>query len=217
MPVSCAASGCKSRYTLEAREKGITFHRFPRSNPALLDKWCRAMKRATSTGELWMPSRYQRLCSLHFQQSCFDTTGQTKRLRDDVIPSIFNFPEDSQMKIFLQKPEMIENQVMDVIELPSKDILRISETPNEELEENMTLGTNIDTTSNCQDHPYFIPDIETLKKKLQVSEDSRAQKEKELRNAKDREKRLRQTCRSIYQELRKRKLLCVQLQEVLQP
>nr|DBA31379.1 TPA: hypothetical protein GDO54_007240 [Pyxicephalus adspersus] len=163
MPVSCAASGCKSRYTLEAREKGITFHRFPKSNPALLDKWRRAMKRATSTGELWMPSRYQRLCSLHFQQSCFDTTGQTKRLRDDVIPSIFNFPDESQ------------------------------------------------------DHPYFIPDIETLKRKLQASEDSRVQKEKELRNAKDREKRLRQTCCSVYQELRKRNLLCVQLEESLQP
>ncbi|XP_073508482.1 DNA transposase THAP9 isoform X2 [Phyllobates terribilis] len=163
MPVSCAASGCKSRYTLEAREKGITFHRFPRSNPALLDKWCRAMRRATSTGELWTPSRYQRLCSLHFQQSCFDTTGQTKRLRDDVIPSIFNFPEDTQ------------------------------------------------------DHPYFIPDIDTLKRKLQVSEDSRAQKEKELRNAKDREKRLRQTCLSIYHELIKRNLLSAQLLDILQP
>ncbi|XP_040269134.1 DNA transposase THAP9 isoform X1 [Bufo bufo] len=213
MPVSCAASGCKSRYTLEAREKGITFHRFPRSNPALLDKWCRAMKRATSTGELWMPSRYQRLCSLHFQQSCFDTTGQTKRLRDDVIPSIFNFPEDPQ------RTEVSENKVLETSTQPS-DIPLLTKTVNEELEK-VSVPSNADAGVHCQiqlqDHPYYIPDIDTLKKKLQASEDSRAQKEKELRNAKDREKRLRQTCHSIYCELIKRNLLSSELLDILQP
>ncbi|XP_063782960.1 DNA transposase THAP9 isoform X2 [Pseudophryne corroboree] len=212
MPVSCAASGCKSRYTLEAREKGITFHRFPRSNPVLLDKWCRAMKRATASGELWMPSRYQRLCSLHFQKSCFDTTGQTKRLRDDVIPSIFNFPEEMQS-------EVPENKDSSVTASSSSDIPLVLEVQDGEPEEEIT-AINIDDNMHCQmqlkDHPYFIPDIETLKKKLQASEDSRAQKEKELRNAKDREKRLRQTCFSVYQELSKRNLLSSQLLETLQ-
>ncbi|KAM9311759.1 DNA transposase THAP9 [Gastrophryne carolinensis] len=223
MPVSCAASGCKSRYTLEAREKGITFHRFPRSNPALLDKWCRAMKRATSTGELWMPSRYQRLCSLHFQQSCFDTTGQTKRLRDDVIPSIFNFPADSQIKLLsVQKAEIPENKLTELPESSKLDIpILLSTSTEPDAENNTAPSTVVDTTVTChvqlQDHPYFIPDIETLKRKLEASENSRAQKEKELRNAKDREKRLRQTCFSIYQELSKRNLLSAQLQETLQP
>ncbi|XP_069621298.1 DNA transposase THAP9 [Ranitomeya imitator] len=215
MPVSCAASGCKSRYTLEAREKGITFHRFPRSNPALLDKWCRAMRRATSTGELWTPSRYQRLCSLHFQQSCFDTTGQTKRLRDDVIPSIFNFPEDTQ-----QKNKMSENKVLQTSTLPSLEVHLVNDT-----EFGGSVEFNIPSRSDgsmhdqlqLQDHPYFIPDLDTLKRKLQVSEDSRAQKEKELRNAKDREKRSRQTCLSIYHELIKRNLLSSQLLDILQP
>ncbi|CAH2275621.1 DNA transposase THAP9 isoform X1 [Pelobates cultripes] len=206
MPVSCAASGCKSRYTLEARKKGITFHRFPRSNPTLLDKWRVAMKRATSTGELWMPSRYQRLCSLHFKQSCFDTTGQTKRLRDDVIPSIFNFTDDIKT------------------EIPEKDPMPATSEPTEPEVATMakavqTLPANKEAINNCiqlQDHLYFTPDVETLKKKLQASEYSRAQKEKELRNAKEREKRLRQTCPTIYRALRKRKLLSPQLQEKLQ-
>ncbi|XP_069834805.1 DNA transposase THAP9 isoform X2 [Dendropsophus ebraccatus] len=214
MPVSCAASGCKSRYTLEAREKGITFHRFPRSNPALLDKWCRAMKRATSTGELWMPSRYQRLCSLHFQQSCFDTTGQTKRLRDDVIPSIFNFPEDTQ------KTEVSDVKVLETCTPPTNDNPMITKPENEETEV-VSVSSNAYVSMQCQvqlqDHPYFIPDVDTLKRKLQASEDSRAQKEKELRNAKDREKRLRQTCLSIYRELIKRNLLSSQLLDILQP
>ncbi|KAM3926482.1 DNA transposase THAP9 [Leptodactylus fuscus] len=214
MPVSCAASGCKSRYTLEAREKGITFHRFPRSNPALLDKWCRAMKRATSTGELWMPSRYQRLCSLHFQQSCFDTTGQTKRLRDDVIPSIFNFPEDTQ------KAEVSENKILETSAPPSNDVLIVTEVENG-APDVVNIPFNTDASvyyqAQLQDHLYFIPDIDTLKKKLQASEDSRVQKEKELRNAKDREKRLRQTCLSIYRELIKRNLLSSELLDILQP
>ncbi|KAG9489919.1 hypothetical protein GDO78_005697 [Eleutherodactylus coqui] len=76
---------------------------------------------------------------------------------------------------------------------------------------------NIHCQVQLQDHPYFIPDIDTLKRKLQASEDSRAQKEKELRNAKDREKRLRQTCLSIYRELIKRNLLSSQLLDILQP
>ncbi|XP_056429315.1 DNA transposase THAP9 isoform X2 [Hyla sarda] len=214
MPVSCAASGCKSRYTVEAREKGITFHRFPRSNPALLDKWCRAMRRATSTGELWMPSRYQRLCSLHFQQSCFDTTGQTKRLRDDVIPSIFNFPEDTQ------KTEVSEIKVLETYTPPGKEVPVVNKAENREPEV-VSVTSNPYASIQCQvqlqDHPYFIPDIDTLKRKLQASEDSRAQKEKELRNAKDREKRLRQTCLSVYRELIKRNLLNSQLLDILQP
>ncbi|KAM4748916.1 DNA transposase THAP9 [Rhinophrynus dorsalis] len=213
MPVSCAASGCKSRYTLEARENGITFHRFPRSNPALLDKWRLAMKRATSNGELWMPSRYQRLCSLHFKQSCFDTTGQTKRLRDDVIPSIFNFPDDAQTDVSESKTEqMPEASISSTPTLPEAQ----TAVPTVEV-----ISSNKDASISwqvpLQDHLYFIPDVETLKRKLQASEDSRAQKEKELRNAKDREKRLRQTYPSIYQKLQKRNLLSPQLLERLQP
>uniref|UniRef100_A0A8C5PNA0 THAP-type domain-containing protein n=1 Tax=Leptobrachium leishanense TaxID=445787 RepID=A0A8C5PNA0_9ANUR len=211
MPVSCAASGCKSRYTLEARKKGITFHRFPRSNPILLDKWRIAMKRATSTGELWMPSRYQRLCSLHFQQNCFDTTGQTKRLRDDVIPSIFNFPKDLQMEMLECKLEYD----------PMPDVTGALAEPEIETKAIavQTVPAIKEASNNCvqlQDHLYFIPDVETLKKKLQASEFSRAQKEKELRNAKEREKRLRQACPTVYKTLRKRKLLSPQLQEKLQ-
>ncbi|MEE6481549.1 hypothetical protein FKM82_012900 [Ascaphus truei] len=213
MPVSCAAFGCKSRYTVEAREKGITFHRFPKSNPVLLDKWRLAIRRATSTGQLWMPSRYQRLCSLHFEESCFDTTGQTKRLRDDVIPSIFSFPSELQLAM---APASVRLKMASP-SAPSEP------TPGEAVNGTPKVETapankeaSISSQVQLQDHIYFIPDVETLKRKLRASEDSRVQKEKELRNAKDREKRLRQTCPSIYQELGKKNLLTPHLQEMLQ-
>ncbi|XP_053572455.1 DNA transposase THAP9 [Bombina bombina] len=215
MPVSCAAFGCKSRYTLQAREKGITFHRFPRSNPVLLEKWRIAMKRATSTGELWMPSRYQRLCSLHFKESCFDTTGQTKRLRGDVIPSIFNFPEHMQFKTEVSNNPPQETSEATTVNDPVMPVVEITEPPMEWAEP--AEKDNVSSQVQLQDHLYFIPDVETLKRKLQASEDSRAQKEKELRNAKDREKRLRQTCPSIYQELGKKNLLTPQLHQRLLP
>ncbi|XP_043931773.1 THAP domain-containing protein 2-like [Protopterus annectens] len=93
MPVSCAAYGCNSRNTLESRQQGVTFHRFPLSNKPLLQEWRLAMKRSKHNGELWMPSPYQRICSLHFEKQSFDETGQTRRLRSNAVPSIFNFPD----------------------------------------------------------------------------------------------------------------------------
>ncbi|XP_029471724.1 DNA transposase THAP9 [Rhinatrema bivittatum] len=209
MPVSCAAFGCKSRYTLEAREKGITFHRFPKSNPILLEKWRIAVERATSTGELWMPSRYQRLCSLHFEEKCFDTTGQTKRLRDDVIPSIFNFPEHPQIKKGGRRGLKRHAPAAGSISLKGEECL--------EPEAAATAPCAGGIQTQLQDHLYSTPNIETLKRKLQASEEIRAQKVKELKNAKDREKRRGRTCPSVTGELSQRSLLGPELQGKMQP
>ncbi|XP_004913093.2 DNA transposase THAP9 isoform X2 [Xenopus tropicalis] len=234
MPVSCAASGCKSRYTLDAREKGITFHRFPRSNPALLEKWRLAMRRSTRNGELWMPSRYQRLCSLHFKQCCFDTTGQTKRLREHVIPTIFDFPEETHedackirpedtaalsTSCSPQKPEAekVETAEPDEESGPEVEVVPANKKARHAEEVSAKNDVTITFQVPLQDHLYFIPDIETLKKKLHATEDLRARKEKELRNVKDKEKRQREAYRSIYEELGKRILQNPQLHERLQP
>ncbi|OCT89211.1 hypothetical protein XELAEV_18017828mg [Xenopus laevis] len=255
MPVSCAASGCKSRYTMDAREKGITFHRFPRSNPTLLEKWRLAMRRSTRNGELWMPSRYQRLCSLHFKQCCFDTTGQTKRLREDVIPTIFDFPEETHKADAFEirpedmavpstscshpKPEtekveptlqlvptnnMAEaavDVVPDKVPGPAAEVVPANKKARHAEE---VPAKNDVTNTFCniiqvplQDHLYFIPDIETLKKKLRATEDIRARKERQLRNVKDKEKRKREAYRSIYEELGKRILKDPPLYERLKP
>ena len=62
-------------------------YRFPKD----LDRrnvWVNNLKR-----ENYKPTDRSLLCSDHFDDSCFDRTGQTTRLRKDAVPTVFNFPD----------------------------------------------------------------------------------------------------------------------------
>jgi len=63
------------------------FFRFPHRSPELLREWVIQMRRNDFT-----PVKKSVVCSDHFEEACFDRTGQTIRLRDKVIPTIFDFP-----------------------------------------------------------------------------------------------------------------------------
>ena len=104
-----AAYGCTSGYYFykknqdsnitDATEK-ITFHSFPFKNQDLFDKWIRAISR-----DNFVPSKWSRLCSLHFHPTDFvenHTYSNLKRkrihkagklakryLKEDAVPSIF--------------------------------------------------------------------------------------------------------------------------------
>ncbi|XP_078739214.1 uncharacterized protein LOC144952600 [Lampetra fluviatilis] len=84
MPTTCAAFGCKS---VVSKNNDISFHRFP-LDPLRRREWVRRVRRIN-----FVPSRHTSLCSKHFHSSCFDRTGQTTRLRDNSLPSIFSFPK----------------------------------------------------------------------------------------------------------------------------
>jgi len=87
MPTVCIVFGCKNRHL---RNSGFTFHRFPKDN-VRRKQWLVAVKR-----EYWTPTDRSSICSAHFKSSCFDRTGQTVRLKENAIPTIFDFPAHLQ-------------------------------------------------------------------------------------------------------------------------
>ncbi|KAM4706423.1 THAP domain-containing protein 1-like [Discoglossus pictus] len=80
---ACAAINCTSRQT---RGCGKSFHRFPHGRPEILKIWVTNMGR-----DQFKPSSKAVLCSDHFEEFCFDRTGQTIRLRTDAVPTVFTF------------------------------------------------------------------------------------------------------------------------------
>lgn len=66
------------------------FSRFPLKDKDRLSKWLCNMKRAS-----WKPSGYSRICSDHFSDDCYKTSMRYV-LKNDAIPTIFNFPPHLQ-------------------------------------------------------------------------------------------------------------------------
>ena len=58
-----------------------------------------------------------------------------------------------------------------------------------------------------QDHAYRLPDAAILKARLDRAEEQRLELQKKLRNARDREKRLRVSSQALLQTLAEKKLL----------
>uniref|UniRef100_A0A3B3RLA0 Si:ch73-130a3.4 n=1 Tax=Paramormyrops kingsleyae TaxID=1676925 RepID=A0A3B3RLA0_9TELE len=90
MPDFCAAYGCCNRRCLETRTRGITFHLFPKSRERRR-KWEVALRR-----DGFAATDRTLICSEHFKTEDFDRTGQTVRIKDGVVPSIFSFPAHLQ-------------------------------------------------------------------------------------------------------------------------
>ncbi|XP_034060419.1 THAP domain-containing protein 2-like [Gymnodraco acuticeps] len=93
MPDFCAAYGCSNHRSLQTRTRGITFHMFPKTGERRR-QWELALRR-----DGFVSSGRTLLCSEHFRSEEFDRKGQTVRLKDGVVPTIFNFPAH------LQRPE----------------------------------------------------------------------------------------------------------------
>lgn len=74
---------------------GYALHRFP-SDPLLKKKWENALWK-----EGFSASANSVLCSQHFQEECFDRTGQIVRVREKAVPSIFAFPAQHRVWFYL--------------------------------------------------------------------------------------------------------------------
>ena len=96
----CCAINCRSGYTGENKDPDVTFHSFPLHDKQLLQGWLKRIARKDFT-----PTKYSRICSLHFKPEDFvtESTDQQirrrknrssallvkKRLKGNVLPSIF--------------------------------------------------------------------------------------------------------------------------------
>ena len=96
----CCAINCRSGYTGESKDPDVTFHSFPLHDKQLLQGWLKRIARKDFT-----PTKYSRLCSLHFKPEDFvkESNDQQirrkknrssallvkKRLKGNVLPSIF--------------------------------------------------------------------------------------------------------------------------------
>ena len=82
MVYKCAASDCKSGYSSEEKKLNVTYHSFPLKNEELLCNWLKNIARKN-----FKPSKYSKLCSLHFKADDFikvshDSKQRRKRKRD---------------------------------------------------------------------------------------------------------------------------------------
>ncbi|XP_014667353.1 PREDICTED: THAP domain-containing protein 2-like isoform X2 [Priapulus caudatus] len=93
MPDYCCAYNCRNCRSKATKAAKITFHKFPKDDQRRKE-WTESLRRKD-----FQPSEASSLCSEHFTDDCFDRTGQTVRLRDTAIPSIYNFP--GQFKVAL--------------------------------------------------------------------------------------------------------------------
>ncbi|XP_057693440.1 THAP domain-containing protein 2-like isoform X2 [Corythoichthys intestinalis] len=98
MPDFCAARGCHNERSAQTKTNGITFHKFPKNKDRRI-QWERAVRRHG-----FVASDRSLLCSEHFKQEDFDKTGQTVRLRANVVPKIFCFSAPVESSLNKKKP-----------------------------------------------------------------------------------------------------------------
>ncbi|XP_016148830.1 uncharacterized protein [Sinocyclocheilus grahami] len=83
MVYRCCAYNCKNT----ARNKSLSFHKFPLKDPNLLKKWLNNLR-----WKDWKPASNSKICSIHFEKKCLSEDGKRTRLHSWAVPTIFSFP-----------------------------------------------------------------------------------------------------------------------------
>ncbi|XP_062380752.1 THAP domain-containing protein 2-like [Sardina pilchardus] len=230
MPDFCAAFGCSNERNEKTKQQGITFHRFP-NDKLRRNAWQAAVRR-----KLFEPTHRTVLCSFHFKPEDFDRTGQTVRIREGVIPSIFKFP-DRRSKIPGGKPtsRTIRTSNQAAKEIPgsqSGTVRGLGELDLSRPEESVSLPSTARSsrTSKAEvpspqshtfvrglrpvdlseesilDHDYAL-DPAKAKQKLAEYQEEVEKLRRHLRNARDRERRLKKTVNVLLKNLKGKKIL----------
>ncbi|KAM5179433.1 THAP domain-containing protein 2-like [Mantella aurantiaca] len=161
MPTTCAAFGCSNN---SKRDSHVTFHRFP-SNPERRKLWLSLLNR-----EQFTPSLHTFLCSKHFDEACFDRTGQTVRLRVNALPTIFFYPEHMLEKI--------------------AHVKKATTTKLEQQPPPLNPDSQKHTATPC-DHAYCLPSAAEIKKKIWDLEKKLELAHKKIKIYQQRERRVK--------------------------
>ncbi|XP_076605085.1 THAP domain-containing protein 2-like [Chaetodon auriga] len=187
MPDFCAAVGCSNERSVKTKEQGITFHRFPKDK-VKRQAWKTALRRKE-----FEPNDRSVICSCHFKAEDFDMTGQTTRIKEGVIPSVFIF-SDPQNKVPNTSRSTKTSQKAAV---QSPDVCA-------QLPEDHEVSTS--------DHQYALDPVQ-VKKKLTEAQERVEELQRVLRNAKDRERRCKKMVKSLLKDLKHKNMLTKEPQQ----
>ncbi|XP_051910490.1 2-oxo-4-hydroxy-4-carboxy-5-ureidoimidazoline decarboxylase isoform X3 [Hippocampus zosterae] len=194
MPHSCSSLTCTNRFTVETRARGISFHRFPKDR-VLRRKWEKAVRRGG-----FASNSSTMLCSEHFRPEDFDRTGQTVRLREGTVPVCCFKPPDNKA------PRMSQTSQKAREPLPPDTSKLVKETPTQPEPKSVPVP--------AVDHAYASTP-EELRVKLSEALARVESLERDKRNAKDRERRARNTVSCLLEDLEVKKILNDELKERL--
>ncbi|XP_061714918.1 THAP domain-containing protein 1-like [Cydia pomonella] len=79
--VGCSVVTCKSNSL--RKEAGVTFHAFP-TEDEIVKEWIAGTGKSN-----WMPHKYSRICSKHFEQHCVRKLGKRTFIEKFSVPTLF--------------------------------------------------------------------------------------------------------------------------------
>ncbi|ESO98018.1 hypothetical protein LOTGIDRAFT_60011, partial [Lottia gigantea] len=82
MPRRCVVGGCSNE---KVEYLNISIHLFP-SEPKLRRIW---EKNVQNTRVDWSATKWSNICSVHFNEDCFDSRPMKRVLKPDAVPTIF--------------------------------------------------------------------------------------------------------------------------------
>ncbi|XP_041863343.1 THAP domain-containing protein 6-like [Melanotaenia boesemani] len=202
MPDFCAAYGCANHRSLDTRKRGITFHQFPK-NGERRRQWEIALRRND-----FVASDRALLCSEHFRREDMDRTGQTVRLKDGVVPTLFNFPAH------LQRSEATRSTATS--RRAEDNLLNPMDLMNDDGASEERLRLKGQRKRQATDHLYALPaSPKALKAKLEEASARVRKLEREKSNALRREKRAKNNMQALLEELKDKNLINEELKDKL--
>ncbi|XP_060773253.1 aprataxin isoform X2 [Neoarius graeffei] len=139
------------------------------------------------------------LCSEHFRTEDFDRTGQTVRIREGAVPSVFSFPAHLHRPV-ATRTSQTSKKAQETLSLDCSQLVQETEP----------------LPVPSVDHSYALPlSYKVLRARLREALDRVESLEKERRNAKDRERRAKNTASGLLEDLGEKQIINEELKEQL--